>query len=235
MASATGVRPAAGLGDAGFFFPFFLSLLFSFGFVLFFGAGRTGKARRKLLESSRGITIPYPCSPPRTVGAALAFLHPPALLQDLRQQSPNPPWLQALPEPPGECGWRSLSVPLEVPGAVPSRVPLALARAVPRGGRRPGTAPSAPLWPRPRGVLLLLPSFRVPTSLSGSTKVVFPAGPALLEGPRPPMLLKPPVAPPAPSGARRGCPAGRKDPRPSPAESQSSLEMFRGFIFCSYL
>lgn len=111
MASATGVRPAAGLGDAGFFFPFFLSLLFSFGFVLFFGAGRTGKARRKLLESSRGITIPYPCSPPCTVGAALAFLHPPALLQDLRQQSPNPPWLQALPEPPGECGWRSLSVP----------------------------------------------------------------------------------------------------------------------------
>lgn len=32
-----------------------------------------------------------------------------------------------------------------------------------------------------------------------------------------------------------GHPAGRRDPRPSPAEFQSSLEMFGVFIFCSYL
>lgn len=132
--------------------------------------------------------------------------------------------------------------------AQPRNLALALPGAVPKGPAPAGESPEraeepgpAPLrWPQPRGVFLLL-SFRVPTSMD-QPKVVFPVGPgqprppALLEGPRPLMLLTRPAALPAPSRARRPSRLGgpRFTPGPSPAEFQSSLEMF-GVLFSGHI
>lgn len=108
---------------------------------------------------------------PRTrgLGVAFGFLHsPPALLQNPGQQNQNAPSAGNR----WECGWRSL---WKCPGPWPAGGTLAL-------------APGEP-W-------ALSCCCRSSANLSGSTKVVFPAGrgsPTLLEGPRPPMLLESPA------------------------------------------
>lgn len=165
-------------------------IFFSLG-SFFFGAGRTGKARRKLLELSRGI-VPYPCSPPHAagpgLGVAFGFLRIPALLQRRRIPAAGgisgcltaKPKSSLAPGAAAQAGatsgiWleKPLRVPRERPRPCPAGDPrLSTPGAVPKGQRRPGRAPSArrsrapaPLpSPQPRGVLLLL-SFRVPTSL----------------------------------------------------------------------
>lgn len=153
-------------------FPFFFSSLWVRSF---FGAGRTGKARRKLLESSRGI-FPNPCSPPHTRPGSRFWFPPlpPALLQD--NKAKNAPGAATQP---GTAG----NVAGEASGNAQGRgQPGILALA------QPSCAPGEP-W-------ALSCCCRSSANLSGSTKVVFPAGrgsPKLLEGPRPPMLLKSPA------------------------------------------
>lgn len=126
---------------------------------------------------------------------------------------------------------KPLRVPWKCPGPCPAGEPrLSTARSCARGAapargqpRARGGAGAAPPGTAPRR----FPAAVVPSAnLSGSTKVVFPA---LLEGPRPPMLLLPrPAAPAAPGRARR--PPGWEDTGPCPAEFQSSLETF-GVLF----
>lgn len=197
MASATAVRPAAGLGDAGFFsFRSFRSF-FSLG-SFFFGAGRTGKARRKLLESSRGI-FPYPCSSPAHKGGTRPgsrcwFPPPPALLLEIFD---NPAKILQALSPAGIRLWNPAGA---CPGPCPAGDPrLSTARScahgrAPSAGRSPGRAPLAPA-PRPfpaavvpsANLSLWMYQSRAPGGAGAGA-----APPALLEGPRPAMLLKRP-------------------------------------------
>lgn len=183
MASATGVRPAAGLGDAGFSFRSFHFSLWVRSFSGLGGRGRRGgSCWNRAVEYG---VVPYPCSPPlggTRPGSRFWFPPRPSAspaAPDLGSRGisgalTTEPRSSLAPgrEPPRESGWRSLSV---CPGgtqsrAQPGNLALALPGAVPKGQRRPGESPEraeepAPLpWAQPRGVFLLL-SFRVPTSL----------------------------------------------------------------------
>lgn len=223
-----------------------------------------GKARRKLLESSRGI-VPYPCSPPAHGGSrgprpGSRFWFPPhpsaspaardpgsrGNLSGCLTAKPKSSLAPGAAAQPGATSgiWleKPLRVPWKCPGPCPAGEPrLSTAQSCAqgsgagrgepraRGGAGPGAAPMATA---PR---CFPAAFVLSANLYGSTKVVFPVGPgqprlpALLEGPRPPMLLTRPAALPMPSRARRPSrlEGPRSTPGPSPAEFQSSLEMFR--------
>lgn len=188
MASATGVRPAAGLGDAGFFsfrsFHFFSLWVRSFS-GLGGGGRRGGSCWNRAVEYSL-----IPAHPPRTrarpgLGVAVGFLHPQRILEIfdnpakiLQAGSKEPPW-----NPAGDSSRRARG------RAQPGNLALARGCAqgrAPSAGRSPGRTPLATA-PRP------FPAAVVPSANLSlwmyQSRVPGGAGARAAEGPRPPMLL----------------------------------------------
>lgn len=163
---------------------FFLSVpfvLFSLWVRSFSGLG--GRGRRGGSCWNRAVEYSLiPAHPPRTragpgLGVAVGFLHPQR--SSWRSLTTQPKSSRRCPQPGSASGIR---LERARGRAQPGTLALALPGAAPTGEpRAQGGALAALPWPQPRGLFLLL-SFRVPTSLSGCTKVVLPAGP----GPGPP-------------------------------------------------